>query len=79
MSNLKESGSEFSKNFVSPSLEKRLSVEVKQELASELKSNPEYFQTLEKDEDFQMFIRTHFKRKEVSPALVNSIRAKMGI
>ena len=78
MSNLKEKANEFENKFVSSSLEKRLSASAKQELAEELKTNPEYFKQLENDEDFQLFIRSNFKRKEVSPALVESIRTKIG-
>lgn len=78
MSNLKDKTNEFESKFVSSSLEKRLSSSAKQELADELKTNPEYFKRLENDEDFQLFIRSNFKRKEVSPALVESIKTKIG-
>ncbi|MDG1295555.1 MAG: hypothetical protein P8P48_00355 [Saprospiraceae bacterium] len=78
MSNLKKKASEFENKFISSSLEKRLSSDAKQELAEELKTNPEYFKRLENDEDFQLFIRSKFKRKEVSPALVDSIKSKIG-
>ena len=78
MSNLKDKANVFESKFVSSSLEKRLSSSAKQELADELKTNPEYFKRLENDEDFQLFIRSNFKRKEVSPALVESIKTKIG-
>ena len=77
MSNLKQNG--FEQKIISKQLENRLSQKAKDELVDELKNNPDYFKKFEKDEDFQVFIRQNFKRRDVSLALVESIKDKIDL
>ena len=77
MSNLKQNG--FEQKIISKQLENRLSQKAKDKLVDELKNNPDYFKKFEKDEDFQVFIRQNFKRRDVSLALVESIKDKIDL
>ena len=60
-------------------LDKELSNEDENKLLQELRSNPNYMEFLSKERSFREFIKSRVQRRKVSPALIDSIKEKIGI
>jgi len=60
-------------------LDKELSNEDENKLLQELRSNPNYMDFLNKERSFREFIKSRVQRRKVSPALIDSIKEKIGI
>ena len=60
-------------------LDNELSNEDENRLLQELRSNPSYMEFLSKERSFREFIKSRVQRRKVSPALIDSIKEKIGI
>ena len=60
-------------------LDREISNEEENKLLQELKSNPNYVDFLSKERSFREFIKSRVQRRKVSPALIDSIKEKIGM
>lgn len=60
-------------------LDHEISNEDENKLLQELKANPNYMEFLSKERSFREFIKSRVQRRKVSPALIDSIKEKIGI
>ena len=60
-------------------LDNELTNEDENRLLQELKANPNYMEFLSKEKSFREFIKSRVHRRKVSPALIDSIKEKIGI
>jgi hypothetical protein len=59
-------------------LDHELSNEDENQLLQALRSNPNYMEFLSKELTFREFIKSRVQRRKVSPALIASIKEKIG-
>jgi hypothetical protein len=60
-------------------LDNELSKDAERELLREIKQNPVYLEVLSKEQSFREFIKSKVHRRKVSPALIQSIKDKIGV
>ncbi len=60
-------------------LDNELSKESERDLLREIKTNPAYLEVLSKEQSFREFIKSKVHRRKVSPALIQSIKDKIGV
>ncbi len=60
-------------------LDNELSESAETELLREIKSNPSYLQVLSQEQSFREFIKSKIHRRKPSPALIQSIKEKIGV
>lgn len=59
-------------------LDHEISNEEENRLLQSLRSNPNYMEFLSKEQSFREFIKSRVQRRKVSPALIASIKEKIG-
>jgi hypothetical protein len=59
-------------------LDHEISNEEENRLLQSLRSNPSYMEFLSKEQSFREFIKSRVQRRKVSPALIASIKEKIG-
>lgn len=58
-------------------LDNELSREEERALLQEIRQNPAYYEVLHKEQSFREFIKSRLQRRQVSPSLIQSIKAKI--
>lgn len=64
---------------VSMYLDNELSYEAERALLNEIKANPAYSEVLSKERSFREFIKNRIHRRQVSPALIASIKDRIKV